>query len=114
MIKIKFKVLSKDWTLRLLKKKKYKGKYGNDSVAICNVNKRRIDLGTSGHDLETIVHELVHAFLGELCLNSADMDDENIEEIFAELMAKRGKELLALADDLHNQVALHNIDVGDI
>lgn len=104
MIKIPFEILSKPWTLRLLKKKKYRSKHGDDSVAICHVNKRRIDLGPNGTDLDTIIHELVHGFIGELCFHSADLDDDALEEIFSELMAKRGRELLDLADALHNKI----------
>lgn len=104
MKKIEFGILQKTWTIRLLKKKKYKNKYGSDSVAITYVNKRRIDLGPNGRDFETIVHELVHAFLGELCTHSADLDADALEEVFAELMAKRGQELLNLAVDLLQRI----------
>lgn len=114
MEKIQFKILGKDWTVLLLKKKKYKNKYGNDSVAICHTTKRRIDLGPNGRDLETIVHEMVHAYLAECCTHSADLDDDALEEIFAELMAKRGKELLALCDELHQRIALAQLDVSDV
>lgn len=100
MRKIEFAILGKPWTIRLLKKKKYKNKYGSDSVAITYVNKRRIDLGPEGRDLETIIHELVHSYLAELCTHSAELDADALEEIFAELMAKRGRELLTLAGDL--------------
>ncbi len=100
MRKLKFEILGKKWTIRLLKKKKYKAKNGSDSVAITSVNGRRIDLGPKGRDIETITHELFHAYLGECCTHSADLDDDSMEEICAELMAKRGQELLDLADEL--------------
>lgn len=101
MRKLKFQILGKPWTLRLLKKRKYKQKNGSDSVAVTDVNKRRIDLGPKGRDLETITHELFHAFLGECCTHSADLDEDSFEEICAELVAKRGQELLNLASELH-------------
>lgn len=100
MKRIDFHILGKPWTLRLLKKKKYRKHNGTDSVAITEVNKRRIDLGPEGMDLETFVHELVHAYLGEMCTHSADFDSDALEEIYAELMAKRGRELLDLAERL--------------
>ncbi len=104
MNSIKFEILGKHWLLRVLKKKKYNKKNGLDSVAITHINKRRIDLGPGGHDLETITHELVHAYLTEICTKSAGLDDTQLEEIFAELMAKRGREMLDLADKLYAQV----------
>jgi hypothetical protein len=101
----RFQVLGKDWILRLMKRKRYDQKNGSDSVAITTMHKRRIDLGPDGRDLETIVHELVHAYLYELCLRSTnDLSVDDLEEIFAELMAKRGRELLDLADSLFSRI----------
>lgn len=107
---VNFKILGKAWTLRILKRKKYRKKNGPGSVAITHLNKRRIELGPEGMDLETVIHELVHAYLTELCTGSTDLDDEQLEEIFAELMAKRGREMLNLADELYKQV--NNLTTG--
>lgn len=102
----RFEVLGKPWTLRLMKRKKYKDKNGKDSVAVTMGYKRQIHLSPFGHDLETIVHELVHAYLNELCLNSTtEMSADDMEEVFAELMAKRGRELLDLADTLFSRIS---------
>lgn len=99
-----FKVLSKNWTIRLLDKTRYAKKHGTDSLAITHVQKRRIDLSPKGRDLDTITHELVHAYLSELCVHSCDLDDENLEEIFAELLSRRGQEMLNLAKRLRDKV----------
>lgn len=104
MISIKFEILGKPWTLRLLKKKKYWKTNGADSVAITDPNKRRIDIGPGGRDIETVRHELVHAYLGEMCTHSADIDDDAMEEICCELFSKRGPEILSLADTLYHTI----------
>lgn len=101
---INFKILSKPWSIRLLSKKHYQKKHGRDSIAIADVNKRRIDLSPAGKGFDTIVHELVHAYLSELCLHSCDLDDDNLEEIFSELLSKRGYEILRLAEKLKEKV----------
>ncbi len=100
MIEVAFKILNKPWTIRVLKRSKYKKKNGSDSVAVTKVHKRQIDLGPKGHDLETVCHELTHAYLSEMCTHSADLTIHDLEEVFAELMAKRGYELLGLAEQL--------------
>lgn len=104
MTKVEFQVLGKDWVMRIMKKKKYRKVNGTDSCAITYINKRRIDIGPAGMDKETITHELVHAYLAELCVKSSDLDDDNLEEIFAELMSKRGREMLDLADVLFDKM----------
>lgn len=101
MEKLKFEVLGKKWTLKVLKPKKYVKKHGYDSVAITLGWKRKIFIRGKGIDKETLVHELVHAFLHELCFKSTNsISADDLEEIFAELMAKYGRELLDLADSL--------------
>lgn len=101
MIIVNFKVLDKDWKLRVLKNRKFAKKNGAATLAVTEDWKRRIDVSYRGTDLETIVHELVHAYLAEMGLSSAsNIKVEDLEEIYAELMAKRGRELLDLADRL--------------
>lgn len=104
MTKIKFRILGKIWIIKLLKTRKYKSKHGSDSIAITLGYKREIHLSPQGSDKETIIHELVHAYLTEMCTKSSDLDVDALEEIFAELMSKRGQELLSLADLLLQKV----------
>lgn len=100
----RFQVLGKNWTLRLMKRKKYREKNG-ETFAVTVFHKRRIDLAPDGRDLETITHELVHAYIHELCIATTnEMTVDDMEEVFCELMARRGRELLDLADSLHARI----------
>ena len=100
-MKIRFEVLGKKWKLRILSSSRYNRKHGLDSLAITVMYKRRIDVHALGVDLETLIHELVHAYLYEMCFKSTnDVSVEDLEEVFAELMAKRGREILDLGDKL--------------
>lgn len=111
MLIIPFKIMEKTWELRILPNKKYHKKRGKDSLGQTLSWKRRIDLHKSAvsfndeSSLELIVHELLHAYLGEMCVQSTEnISNDDFEEIYAELLAKRGKELLALADHLLDEV----------
>lgn len=102
---IRFKILGKSWLIRSLPTKEYESKkYRKGSVAITRLHKRRIDLSPQGRDKETIVHELVHAYMSELCVNSMSPSTDDVEEFFCELMSKYGKKLLELADLLHTKL----------
>jgi len=96
--------MGKNWRLRVLTKKKYIKKHDDASVAVTMVYKRRIDLSPLGRDLETILHELIHAYLAECCTHSSDLDVDALEEIYCELFSKRGKEIQALGEKLHTAV----------
>jgi len=102
VIKIEFNIMGKKWAIKTLEHRSYKRKHGKDSVAITQLHKRRIVLNKKlGSDLETIVHELVHAYKYELCVHSSQLDHDAIEEFYCELFAKRAQEILSLADILH-------------
>lgn len=91
--------------MRVLDDEQYnKKKMRAGSVAITYVHKRRIDLSPEGIDKESIIHELVHSYLSEICIYSADLTVDNLEEVFCELMAKRGQEILDLAETLVSRI----------
>lgn len=94
---LKIKILGQSWRVRLLSKRKYRKKHGKDSIAITRMHKRIVDLSPQGIDFETVVHELVHCYSYELCVRSTNMEPDDVEEFFAELIAKRGQELIDLA-----------------
>jgi hypothetical protein len=103
--KLEFRVLGKAWELRPMAKRRYAKKHGKDSVAITRTDKRIVYLSPFGMDLETITHELVHVYKYEMCLNSMnDLTLDDMEEFYAEFLAKFGYEILDLAESLYNKL----------
>lgn len=102
----KFRVLGYWWTVRLLTKRQYHKRNGKDSLACTKAWKRRIDLSPRGMDKETLCHEVVHAFLSEKLIWGLDLDAAHMEEVYCELLAKRGYEMLKLVDDLFLRLKL--------
>lgn len=89
-------------------KRTYRKRNGKDSIAICLLHKRRIEVSMVKDDaqrLETVVHELYHAYVYEMCTHSANLDHDAREEVGAEIMSKRGYELLQLGDVLNDRLA---------
>lgn len=100
-IKIDFILLGRKWTLKLLDKHKYFRRNGGKSLAT-TWSDRQIHLSPRGLDIETIRHELVHAYQHEMCAGSLnEMSKADIEEWIAELVGRRGPELLAIADEIY-------------
>ena len=97
---LKFKVLGKWWRIRKMTKKQYRKKHGEDSIAITVMHKRRIDISPRGMDLDTICHELVHVYTDEMCVRSMDFTLHDMEEFYAELLSKRGLEIIRQAEKL--------------
>lgn len=104
-LQLDFFVLQKPWTLRVLSEKYFKKKNGNAAAAVTKVHKRRVELRPKFLDHETIVHELTHCYFYEMCLYSTnELTADDMEEFFAELMAKRGREILDKADWIANEI----------
>lgn len=102
---IEFKVLGKVWTLLPMARKRYAKKHGKDSVAITRTDKRIVYLSPFGMDLETITHELVHCYRYEMCLDSMiEITPDDMEEFYAEFIAKFGHEILDLSEMLYGRL----------
>lgn len=97
---VKFKVVGKRWTVRFYTKKKYQKKYPN-TLGVCLGWKREIRLPVKPLRPETIVHELTHAYFRELCFVDPDaLKRPELEEVFCELVAQFGVDLLIQADKI--------------
>jgi hypothetical protein len=58
-----------------------------DSIAFTNEKAREIHFSDEEICLETVRHEVFHAFVSTLCLTSAELSQVQFEEIVAELVA---------------------------
>lgn len=96
-------MLNKPWIAVILSNKKYDKKYKDGSLASTEGWKRRLFFSKLGVDRETVTHELVHAYLTEMCSDSCKLNVSNLEEIYAELLSKRGYELLTLSESIFKQ-----------
>lgn len=85
------KVLNKKWKIVVRSDKVHNAKHPN-SHAVAVLEDRRIYVRRSSLDIETITHELVHAYSHELSLVEIGLDTEDqFEEFFCELFAKYGE-----------------------
>ena len=93
-------MIGKPWTVRFYPKKKFAQKYPG-TLGVCLGWKRQIRLPLRGLKEETVAHELTHAMLHEMCVTSTDsLRREELEEVFCEMWAKFGVDMLMLADQI--------------
>lgn len=92
---IQFEILGRKWKISVCSEQEYSVEDAPDTVACTNIDTRCIKILEQQNVIfTTIIHELVHAYLAELCIRSTDLDNDNLEEIFAELFANRGEEMI--------------------
>jgi hypothetical protein len=97
---VRAKVLGHEWIIYFLSAKEFRRKYGGNTLGVAECDERQITLLSRGLKLETLVHELHHAYVGELCVDVADLSGDQMEEVCADLMARYGARLLKQADDI--------------
>jgi hypothetical protein len=85
------------WRSRFMYQEEYEKKHGTDSRAVCCSDKKTIDFNILDTDLETVVHELSHAWMAELSFVEVQLDDTQKEEWCCEFVAKHGQKVFKQA-----------------
>ena len=102
----RIKINGQAWTYDILDPETYVSNHGEGSVAITDIERLRIDFRGPEATLNTIIHELVHAFKSYLCLDNVnDIKDTDYEEIYATFFAKNGLTLLAVAIKIYVNIS---------
>ena len=109
--KHRIRINEETWTYRLLPDAEYNELHGTDSQAITDLEERTIDVAERGFNLNTMIHETFHAYKSYLCLDSAEMDNSAVEEIFASFFGKNSFKILEKAVNMYkNLVVLDNAE----
>ncbi len=69
----------------------------DQDIALILPDKKELHFRSGPLSYETIVHELTHAYVEEICIGAVKLSAEQLEEIMCELFAKHGQTILAAA-----------------
>jgi hypothetical protein len=94
----------KKWKYRLLPIDKYVEKHGDDSKAVTQTTKHTIDFNVENFDIIVVRHELFHVYCNDLYLHSATIDQDSMEEIFAELISHNWEKMDAQAKQMFDKM----------
>jgi len=95
---LKIKIIGKRWTVQFLSEKKFNKEYGDDCSGITIPDDKLIAFPLKKLNLETIIHELTHGYLDELCWgNAVCLKRWQQEEMICELLGKHGQTILEQA-----------------
>lgn len=92
---VNFKVLGNQWKAVLVSAKEYSAATGETESAACTfAGNKGIAFNVDETTKATVIHELVHAYVEEICANHSDISKNSFEEIMCELFAKYGAVIL--------------------
>lgn len=93
------------WKSRFMTQDEYEKKHGVDSRAIMSADKKTIDFNIPDTDLETVKHELAHAWMAELSFVEIQLDNSQKEEWCCEFIAKHGDKVSKQARSIYKIIA---------
>ena len=106
-------VVGKKWTIYFCSKRYFDNRHrlafetdSGGTLAFVVPDDKAMYLLPSRMKRETIMHELTHAYLWELCLNDLYLSEDSaekldrLEEAFCDMMAKYGKTMIGQLDQI--------------
>jgi hypothetical protein len=96
---MKILVLKHKWKIVVRSDKAHNRRYP-ETHAIAVLDDRKIHVRRSSLDKVSIIHELIHAYQHELSFWELMLDEDQIDEWFAELFAKYGEQIISDANKI--------------
>lgn len=82
------------WKLSVQRDEEYIKHHGGDSEGITVGSQRHIYIKESALYLEVVLHELGHAYFQSCLTYTANLNEEDIEEVFCEIIANHGSQMV--------------------
>jgi hypothetical protein len=101
---MKFIIFHEIWTIKPLSEDKFIKLFGDSIEAITMEQYKTIYLNEEDYTLQTIKHELAHAYYSCLCTGPANLTAGQVEEVWCEMVARYGDVILKQAKFLYKQL----------
>lgn len=101
---LKFQINSDEWKFRVLTKEQMEKRHGDDIHGLTQIDRHIVDLRQDHLSLPLIRHELFHVHLSYTFTGSAELSQDSMEEICADLFAERGDLMQAQAREIFNEL----------
>jgi hypothetical protein len=100
----KITIQGESWKVLLFEDEEFERKFEPGVAAYCDPQSKQLLFCEGELTMTTVIHELCHAYYSMLCLSSATLTNEQMEEIWCEMFAKHGKIILRQAGQLHRKL----------
>jgi hypothetical protein len=93
--KTKVTIVGREWTVNVWASKTYLKRIAKDTWAEVEPQRSHIDIDRKALCMDTILHELCHAYAHERSIVALQLKTRTqFEEFFCEILAKHGQEML--------------------
>lgn len=97
-------ILGQRWRVKFWGHVQYARHIARDSVAQCHIDDREIHFNMPVITLQTVMHELAHAYVKEMSFVELQLDADQWEEFFCELISKHSQAIVDQAKEIYSKV----------
>jgi len=98
---VNIKIKGDTWKCSVYDDEEFLHKFGDGMAAFCQVDSKQIIFNEDDLTLQTVIHEVAHAYISYLHLiDSAELKVDQIEEIYCEMFAHDGPDILKISKRL--------------
>lgn len=103
----RFLILGHNWRAYFLSPEAYQKKFGQDSRAIMDGERKTIHFDYTETSFETVLHELFHSYLAQLSFVELQLDEIQKEEFFCEMGSKYSIRIIKQGRSIYKLVLQH-------
>lgn len=109
---IKINIKGSEWTIQILADSTYRKRFGRDSMALTDLDTKRIFFNKNLISPGVIRHELLHAIVAEVHLESASITPDQIEEICASIVETQWNNMNSWAELILNSLLKEQVNAA--
>jgi Zn-dependent peptidase ImmA (M78 family) len=106
MKELDIKILGQDWYVTCITEHEYKSIYADaeEAEAFMDPSLSTITINDAYLTLDTVTHELVHAYIETCGVSHPLIEKDSFEEIMCTIFAKYGREIIKQADSIYHKL----------
>lgn len=97
---LKVKIQSDFWKIHVLSDDKFENIFKESLAGITLTKDKTMYISESDFNIETLTHEMCHVYFYYCCTNAASLNADQIEEIWCELFALQGKDIINTSEKI--------------
>ena len=106
MKELDIEIMGQDWYVTCIEESEYKNIYAEDmeAEAFTDPSLNTITINDTYLTVETVTHELVHAYVSACCIAHPAIEKDSFEEIMCDLFGKYGRDIVKQADAIYHKL----------
>ena len=91
------------WEVLFFEEEKFVRRFGEEIGACTLTEDRKLCFHDGDFTKEFIIHELAHAYYSYLCLGSTTLTNDQLEEVWCDLIARFGPTMIRQANSIYKE-----------